>query len=93
MTDTARHFKNCHPEDSQGPPAPVGYKPTDPENCWHCDTPTVRACYCDNCLDGADDIPPEMVYHCRTCGRWWSYMYLRILEWLLPGRPASDEQG
>jgi len=74
------HFKGCHSEDKQAPEAPERHRPTDPEDCWHCGDTTPRGCFCPDCLDSDEDIPAEMVYHCKTCGRWWSYIYLRIIE-------------
>jgi predicted amidophosphoribosyltransferase len=80
MTAGNGHFLHCHPEDSKAPPAPEGYQPSKTENCWHCGTPVKRGCHCPVCLDAADDIPPEVTYHCPVCGRWWAYMTLRIME-------------
>lgn len=83
----SEHFKGCHPEDSTAPPLRPPYIVTDPEPCWHDDTPTPRGCYCPDCLDSDDDIPAEMIYHCPLCGRWWSYMYMRYIELILGREP------
>lgn len=81
------HFLNCHPEDARAPETVEGYRPTDTEACWHCGTLAKRGCYCPKCMDTADDVPPEMVYHCPVCGRWWAYMYLRVIEMILGREP------
>lgn len=78
------HFKGCHPEDKVAPAeAPEGYRPTETEDCWHCKTPTKRGCYCSDCLDSDEDVPADMIYHCPLCGRWWAYMYIRMIEMIL----------
>jgi len=68
------HFYDCHPEDSRAPDPPAGTEIKDVEPCWHCGTPTPRGCRCGDCLDSADYVPPEAIYHCPTCGRWWAWM-------------------
>jgi len=78
MSET-KHFRGCHPEHEHDSGSRPGYEPQETEACWHCDTPTVRGeCGCYECWESADDVPPESVYHCRTCGRWWAWMHPRI---------------
>lgn len=72
------HFKGCHPEDEHSPHEVKGYEHREVEACWHCQTSTTRGCNCYECWDNADDVPPDVVFHCPTCGRWWAYMWPRI---------------
>lgn len=75
------HFPGCHPEHDQGDqPMPEGLKPGDADKCWHCETLTPQGCDCADCWEGADDIPPSAIFHCRTCKRWWAYMIPRITK-------------
>lgn len=85
------HFKGCHPEDARAAEAPEGYQPSETEQCWHCGTPTRRGCSCRECLDSDDDVPADMIYHCPVCGRWWSYMWLRIIEMVFDPTGKSGE--
>lgn len=84
------HFRGCHPDhERDDSPKEEGYQPQDTEACWHCGTPTVRGeCGCYECWESADDVPPESVYHCRTCGRWWAWMHPRITTIVFNG-PAE----
>lgn len=75
---TEEHFKGCHPEHEHSPRNATPPDPQEAEECWHCATPTTRGCDCYECWDSADDVPPDAVYHCSTCGRWWAYMQPRI---------------
>jgi hypothetical protein len=70
----AEHFPGCHPEHAEDPRRMPAGQIADTEPCWHCGTPTSRGCYCLDCLDAADYIPPSASYHCGTCGRWWAWM-------------------
>jgi len=74
MSVTGEHFPGCHPEDAEASreaPTPI----PDTEPCWHCGTATAHGgCGCWECMDTADCIPPEAIYHCPVCMRWWAYM-------------------
>lgn len=80
MATAIEHFIGCHPRDGKAPATPEGYEPRETEACWHCGTPTSRGCGCGDCEDAADVMPPTAVYHCRRCGRWWSYMRLNVTK-------------
>lgn len=68
------HFAGCHPEDDHALEKSEGHTPQQEEACWHCGTPTVHGCDCVDCWNNAELVPPDCVYHCLCCGRWWAYM-------------------
>jgi ribosomal protein S14 len=75
---SAGHFPGCHPEDAQASERGK-YQGGQPEDCWHCGTPTSQGCNCLECSgDSADYIPTTAIFHCRACGRYWAYMSLRV---------------
>lgn len=87
---TEQHFKGCHPEDEHSPRTPPPDYGQEVEACWHCGTLTTRGeCGCYECWESADDVPPDVVYHCPTCGRWWAYMMPRITT-IVFNPPADD---
>lgn len=89
MPDEA-HFTGCHPDDTEAPRDSTP-DPQQVEECWHCHTPTTRGiCGCAECWESVDDVPPEAVYHCATCGRWWAYMYPRITSITFNAPPQPD---
>lgn len=57
------------------PDKPEGVIPQDTEPCWHCGITTDRGCYCLACNYYTFLVTPGDVYHCKRCGRWWSYMW------------------
>lgn len=71
---SAEHFPGCHPEDAEDIREDHTYEGGQPENCWHCGTPTPQGCSCLDCYDAADYVPPTAIFHCPTCKRWWAYM-------------------
>jgi hypothetical protein len=79
MAEIVEHFRGCHPEHDTAGEAPEGYQQQETEPCWHCATPTTRRCNCEWCLDFTDGVP-NVLYHCKTCGRYWGQMHLRITE-------------
>jgi hypothetical protein len=89
VTQSSEHFKGCHPDDGEAPDKAEGHEPAQTEDCWHCATPTPRGCTCPTCWEDQDNIPPEAVYHCVLCGRYWAYMYLRVTTLAFPGRESD----
>ena len=75
MSSPPEHFPGCHPEDAEDSRKPASL-PEDGEvqECWHCGAPTPQGCSCADCWDAADYIPPDRMYHCPQCRRWWATM-------------------
>ena len=42
------HFPGCHPEDAEATQEGT-WQGGEPENCWHCGTPTPQGCHCADC--------------------------------------------
>jgi len=86
-----QHFPGCHPEDAEDRREPAGLPaPGEAQACWHCGTSTPQGCWCADCVDGADYIPPERAYHCPLCKRWWATMRPVITKITFGGDDDAD---